>query len=197
MSFRAKSAPKRDDKVPPAVPSARRSHVGGIVAGSLFAGFVAAVILPFLPADKVDADFATAMVLFGWAFGWALMAVLSIRFTDQPQRWAVAPAGFMGLSGALVLLAPDSFMDALGWVWPPALVVLVVWVWARARRDLHSRTRVWLLCPVLLVLVLFAIGGGYEAISDATAPSVAMRGSSSTWDPTDCTSSAPARGVRQ
>ena len=176
MSFRAKSAPKRDDKVPPAVPSARRSHVGGIVAGSLFAGFVAAVILPFLPADKVDADFATAMVLFGWAFGWALMAVLSIRFTEQPQRWAVAPAGFMGLSGALVLLAPDSFMDALGWVWPPALVVLVVWVWARARRDLHSRTRVWLLCPVLLVLVLFAIGGGYEAISDATAPSVAMRG---------------------
>ena len=135
------------------------------MAGSLFAGLVAAVILPFLPVGTVDVDFSIAMVLFGWAFGWALMAVLSIRFTDQPQRWAVAPAIFMALSGALVLLAPDAMVDALGWVWPPALVVLVVWVWVRARRELHSRARVWLLNPVLVVLVLFALGGGYEAIA--------------------------------
>jgi pimeloyl-ACP methyl ester carboxylesterase len=176
MSNRAKTAPERDDQAPPAVPSSRRSHVGGIVAGSLFAGFVAAVILPFLPADTVDADFATAMVLFGWAFGWALLAVLSIRFTDQPQRWAVAPAIFMALSGALLLLATGAVVDALGWVWPPALLVMVVWVWVRARRELHSRTRVWLLCPVLLVLVLFALAGAYETISRETAPSIAMRG---------------------
>ena len=142
------------------------------MAGSLFTGLVAAALLPFVPADTVDADFATAMVLFGFAFGWALMAVLSIRFTEQPQRWAVAPAIFLALSGALVLLAPDAVVDTLGWVWPPALLVLVVW----CGRDLHSRTRVWLLCPVLLVLVLFALGGGYETISDATAPAVAMRG---------------------
>jgi pimeloyl-ACP methyl ester carboxylesterase len=146
------------------------------VAGSLAAGFAAAVILPFLPVDTLDVDFSTAMVLFGFALGWALMAVLSIRFTDQPQRWAVAPAIFMVLSGALVLLAPDAVVDALGWVWPPALLVLVVWVWARARRELHSRTRVWLLNPVLLVLVLFALGGGYETIRQSTEPAVAMRG---------------------
>ncbi len=158
------------------VPGARRSHVGRVVAGSLAAGFAAAVILPFLPVGTVDVDFSTAMVLIGYALGWALLAVLSTRFTDQPQRWAVVPAIFMALSGALVLLAPDALVDALGWVWPPALVVLVVWVWTRARRDLHSRTRVWLLNPVLVVLVLFALGGGYEAISQSTAPAVAMRG---------------------
>ena len=170
-----RSAQRRDDQGTPA-PRSRRSHIGLVVAVSLCAGFAAALILPFLPADTVDADFATAMVLFGFAFGWALMATLSIMFTDQPQPWAVVPAIFMALSGVLVLLAPGAVVDALGWVWPPALLVLVVWVWVRAKRDLHSRTRVWLLCPVLLVLVLFAIGGGYEAISDATAPSVAMRG---------------------
>jgi pimeloyl-ACP methyl ester carboxylesterase len=146
------------------------------VAVSLAAGSAAAVILPFLPLGTVDVDFSTAMVLFGWALGWALLAVLSTRFTDQPQRWALVPATFMAVSGALVLLSPDAVVDALRWVWPPALVVLVVWVWTRAGRELHSRTRVWLLNPVLVVLVLLALGGGYEAIGRSTAPAVSMRG---------------------
>ena len=176
MTLHSEIAPTSGGAVAPVAADSRRSHIGGVVAGSLFAGLISAVILPFLPASTVDADFSTAMVLFGFAFGWALMAVLSIRFTDQPQRWAVVPAIFMALSAALVLLAPDAVVDALGWVWPPALLVLVVWVWARARRDLHSRTRVWLLNPVLVVLVLFALAGGYETISRTTAPTVAMRG---------------------
>ena len=171
-----RSTPTIGDTVAPVVPGARRSHVGRVVAGSLAAGFVAAGVLPFLPADTVDVDFSTAMVLFGWALGWALMAALSIRFTDQPQRWAVAPATFMAVSGALVLWAPDAVVDALGWVWPPALLVLVVWVWTHARRELHSRTRVWLLNPILVILVLFALGGAYERFSQATAPAVAMPG---------------------
>jgi pimeloyl-ACP methyl ester carboxylesterase len=159
-----------------AAPESARTHIGIVVAGSLAAGFAAAVILPFLPVDTVDMNFSTAMVLFGFALGWALLAVLSMRFTDQPQRWAVAPAIFMAVSGALVLMAPDSVMDALGWVWPPAVLVLVVWVWVRARREMHSRTRAWVLCPVLVILALFAVGGGYERISRSTAPAAAMRG---------------------
>ena len=176
MSSRSATATTSAEPVPPAVPESRRRHVGGVVAGSLAAGLVAAVILPFLPVGTVDENFSTAMVLIGFAFGWALLAVLSTRFTDQPQRWAVAPAIFMALSGAVALVAPDSVVDALRWVWPPALLVLVVWAWTRARRELHSRTRVWLLNPVLVILVLLALAGGYEAISHATAPAVAMRG---------------------
>lgn len=176
MRLRSETAPTSSDQVAPAVPGPRRSHVGGVVAGSLAAGFAAAVLLPFLPVGTVDEDFSTATVLIGFALGWALMAVLSTRFTDAPQRWAVAPAIFMVLSGAVVLLAPGAIVDALGWVWPPALLVLVVWVWTRGRRELHSRTRVWLLNPVLVILVLFALGGGYETISQSTEPAVAMRG---------------------
>ena len=153
-----------------------RLRVGGVVAGSLAAGLVAAVILPFLPVRTVDSDFATATVLIGFALGWALMAALSTRFTDQPQRWTIAPATFLGVSGALVLLAPDAVVAALGWVWPPALLLVVGWIWIRARRELHSRTRGWLLNPVLVVLTLLALGGGYEAFSQATEPAVAMRG---------------------
>jgi pimeloyl-ACP methyl ester carboxylesterase/predicted ester cyclase len=176
MSSRSGTATTSAEQVPPGVPESRRMHVGGVVVGSLAAGFAAAVILPFLPVGTVDENFSTAMVLFGFALGWALLAVLSTRLTDQPQRWAVAPAIFMALAGVLVLVASDSWVDALGWVWPPALLVLVAWVWTRARREVHSRTRVWLLNPVLVILVLIALGGGYETISQSTGPAVVMRG---------------------
>jgi pimeloyl-ACP methyl ester carboxylesterase len=176
MTQRSATETSSADQVAAAEPESRRRHLGGVVAGSLAAGFAAAVILPFLPVGTVDVNFSIAMVLFGFALGWALLALMSARFTDQPQRWAVAPAIFMAVAGALVLVAPDSVVDALGWVWPPALLVLVVWVWVRARRETHSRTRAWLLCPVLVILALLAVGGGYERISQSTAPAVAMRG---------------------
>ncbi len=175
MSVRSGTARPSVEPVPPAAPKARRIRVGPVVAISLTAGFAAAVVLPFLPTSTVDDSFATAMVLFGFAIGWALLAVLSIRFTDQPQRWAVVPAALMAVSGVL-LVAPGASAGVLRWVWPPAVLVVAVWVWIRARRALHSRTRVWLLNPVLVILVLLALAGGYEAIGHATAPTVAMRG---------------------
>ena len=67
-------------------------------------------------------------------------------------------------------------MDALGWVWGPALLVMVVWVWVRAKREMRSRARVLLLNPVLVILALLALGGVYERVSQSTGPAVAMRG---------------------
>lgn len=176
MTQRSATETSYADQAAAAEPESRRRHLGRVVAGSLAAGFVAAVILLFLPVGTVDADFSLAMVLLGWGLGWALLAVLSIRSTDQPQRWAVVPAIYMAVAGAVVLVAPDGAEDALGWVWPSALMVLVVWLWIRARREMHSRARVWLLNPVLVILVLLAIGGTYERIRESTAPEVAMPG---------------------
>jgi pimeloyl-ACP methyl ester carboxylesterase len=143
---------------------------------SLGVGLGAAVLLPFGPWPTVDANSATAMVLFGFALGWTLLAALSVQLTDQPQRWAVAPAVFMAVAGVLLLVLPDALLAALDWVWPPAVLVLVVFVFRRAKRDLRSPTRTWLLNPVLAVLVLLALGGAYETIGRAAEPSVAMRG---------------------
>ncbi len=165
-----------DDQVRSAEPRRNRIGIGKIVALSLGVGLAAAVLLPFIPWPTVDANFATAMVLFGFAVGWALLAALSVRLTDQPQRWAYAPALFMGGGAVLLLVLPDAVLGALDWVWPPALLVLVAWMFIRAKRDLRSRTRTWLLNPVLAVLVLFALGGAYQTIGRATEPSVAMRG---------------------
>jgi pimeloyl-ACP methyl ester carboxylesterase/FtsH-binding integral membrane protein len=145
-----------------------RTRIGRIVLGSMAAGLLAAVVLaaaPFMPATE---EGVTGAVLIGFALGWALLAVLSTRFSDQPQQWAAAPAMFMGVSGVLMLRGSTSFVhDALAWVWPPALLVLVIWMFTRARRQLHSRTRRWVLNPVLMVLVLAAVGAGYETARES------------------------------
>jgi pimeloyl-ACP methyl ester carboxylesterase len=82
----------------------------------------------------------------------------------------------MGVSALICLVAPSALLDALGWVWPPALLAVAVWSFARARRALRSRARAWILNPVLLVLTLTSLGGAYETVSRAIEPDVAMRG---------------------
>ena len=76
-----------------------RGHIGLIVAGSMAAGLVLAVVLvavPFIPGRE---NVLTGVVLLAFALGWALLVALSVRFTDQPQRWAAAPALFLAVAG--------------------------------------------------------------------------------------------------
>jgi pimeloyl-ACP methyl ester carboxylesterase len=82
----------------------------------------------------------------------------------------------MGLGGLLLLGLGSSVREVLSWVWPPALLALVTWMVVRARRDLHSRTRRWLLYPVFAVLAVASVGGGYETVSAATDDEPAMPG---------------------
>src|SRR4029450_13245352 len=109
----------------------------------------------------------TGAVLLGFAFGWALLAVLSVRFTDQPQRWAAAPAAFRGLACLASLSGSAAVHDVLSWVWPPVLFGLVVWMFLRARRQLRSRSARWLVYLVLAVLGIAAVGGGYETVRES------------------------------
>lgn len=69
-----------------------------------------------------------------------MLAVLSVRFTDQPQRWALVPAVLMGVGGLLLLVFGSWATGVLSWVWPPVLLAMVVWMVVRMRRDLHSRS---------------------------------------------------------
>jgi hypothetical protein len=139
--------------------STRRGRIGLVVAGSLTAGLVAAVVLVAAPFIAAEENVLTGVVLLGFAFGWALLAVLSIRFTDQPQRWAAAPAAFMALLGLALLSRSAAVHDLLSWVWPPALVGLVVWMFLQARRQLRSRSARWLVYLVLAALGIASVGG--------------------------------------
>jgi pimeloyl-ACP methyl ester carboxylesterase len=154
----------------PGKDSRPRRHIVWLVVASLAAGLAAGLVLvsvPFVPAEESQ---LTGALLCGFALGWALLAGLSVRFSDQPQRWAVVPALFMGLGGLLLLGFGSSVQGVLKWVWPPGLAVLVVWMIMRTRRDLRSPSRRWLLYPVFASLLLTSVGGAYETVSEAAEP---------------------------
>ena len=96
------------------------------MAGALTTGLGAALLLvasPFVPATEAA---VAGAVLCGFALGWAMLAALSVRLTDQPQAWAAVPAVFMGVGGGLLVLFGSSVDPVLSWVWPPAALVLAV-----------------------------------------------------------------------
>ena len=75
------TATRRDDLQQPgrAQPTAK-SRTASIVALSMAAGLIAAAVLvamPFIPARE---NVLTGVVLLAFALGWALLALLSVRF---------------------------------------------------------------------------------------------------------------------
>jgi pimeloyl-ACP methyl ester carboxylesterase len=50
------------------------------------------------------------------------------------------------------------------WVWPPALLVLSIWMFVRVRRELRSTAGRVLLYPVIAVLLVLSLAGGYETV---------------------------------
>src|SRR5207237_5368862 len=78
----------------------RKSPVGLVVAGSMFSGLVVALVLVVGPLGGAQEHVIMGTALLGWALGWALLAVLSILWSDQPQRWAIVPAALMALAGS-------------------------------------------------------------------------------------------------
>jgi pimeloyl-ACP methyl ester carboxylesterase len=57
--------------------------------------------------------------------------------------------------------------QVLNWVWPPAMLALAVWMLVCVHRQLQSRGGRWLLYPVIVMLALASIGGGYQTLGAA------------------------------
>ena len=144
-------------------------HVGLIVTASVLTGLLVAMILALVVFAGATEPVITGVVLIGFSLGWAMLAWLSRRRTDQPQRWATLPAVFMGVIGLahLVFRPSDGALRAFGWVWPIALATLVIWMIVQSRRSLHNWSRPAILYPVFAVSLLAAVGGGYETLREA------------------------------
>src|SRR5437870_11628979 len=122
-SISAKSSIPSDGTAAPARPI-RKGRVGLMVAGSLFSGLVVSLALVLGPFGGAQEHVIMGTALLGWALGWALLAVLSIRWSDQPQQWAIVPAALMALAGVgLLIFRPDAnAMNLLGRLCPLALI---------------------------------------------------------------------------
>ena len=131
-------------------------------------GLVTALLLVAAPVIPVTEAAITGAVLCGFALAWATLFLLSQRFTDQPQRWAAIPALFVGLGGLLLLAFGSPMREVLSWVWPPLLLVLVVWTVMRALRDMRSRGGRVQLYIVFTILALCAVGGGWQTVREAS-----------------------------
>ena len=144
-------------------------HIGRIVTVSLVGGLVAAPAFIVGPVAGAQEHVITGTILLTFAASWALLAMLSTLWTEQPQRWAAAIAGFMAIAGAgLLTFEPSGIgLDALGWVWPPLFLALLAGTVIRVRRDLRSRSRAWVVYPLLALYALCAFGGGYQTIRES------------------------------
>ncbi|WP_436691451.1 alpha/beta fold hydrolase [Geodermatophilus sp. CPCC 205506] len=142
-----------------------------IIAASLATGLVAAAVVTLGVFAGAGEHATTGSALLGFALGWAMLAVLSVRMTDQPQRWAFIPAAGMAATGlGLLVLAPEGgALTVAGWVWPAVLLALALWMGLRVRRSLAAGSGRWLLYPVLVVMSAAAVGGAVETVALASA----------------------------
>jgi len=73
----------------------------------------------------------------------------------------------MGVGGLLLVGFGSPVHQVLNWVWPPAMLALAVWMLVCVHRQLPSRGGRWLLYPVIAMLALASIGGGYQTLGEA------------------------------
>src|SRR5437868_15136513 len=156
----------RDHEIDAKDRSIRKGRVGLIVVGSLITGFVVALVLVIGPFGGAQEHVIMGTALLGWALGWALLAMLSTRWSNQAHRWAIVPAALMAVAGAcLLIFTPDAnAMNLLGWIWPLALLALAVWMTVQAGRSLRSITRPLILSPLCVGRGIAGVGGGDEPI---------------------------------
>jgi pimeloyl-ACP methyl ester carboxylesterase len=144
----------------------RRVPFAVVVAGSMLSGLVNTLVLVLVVFAGATEPVITGAGLVGLASGWALLAMLTTRWTSQPQRWAAVPAAAMVVTGlALLAVTPgDGTLTAAGWVWPPAALVLAVWMVRATRQATTGRSR-WLVYPAVGLVAVVAVGGTVESIS--------------------------------
>ena len=158
--------PDHDHRTDPAAGAATSGPIARIVAGSLAAGLATALVLTLVVFAGAPEATITGSMLVAFGAGWALMGVLSARFTSRPQRWTTVPAVAMGATGlGLVVLTPgDAMLTVIAWVWPAPMLALAAYVWLQARRELPRSGR-GLLAPVVAVLALASVAAAVENVT--------------------------------
>src|SRR3954452_19892240 len=100
-----------------------------VVLASVATGLLGALGLTLVAFPGTSEHTITGTALLAFGAGWAALAALSRRWTDQPQQWARVPAAVLSITGlALLVTTPGQHaVTVAGWVWPPALLALAVW----------------------------------------------------------------------
>jgi len=148
-----------------------RHHVGFVIFACLTTGLALGLGLAFGQFAGTSEVAISVYLLLAFSVAWAAVAIISTRFTDQPQRWAAVPALLLALLAAILLVWPGIYTEPfIGWLWPIALLALLAWMVVQSRTYLHSPVRAWLLYPAVGVLSLVALGGACETVQESLNP---------------------------
>ena len=144
----------------------RRLPVALAVVVSLLAGLATVLVLVLVVFAGGTEPVITGAALVGFGSGWALLAMVTTRWTSQPQRWARVPAIAMATTGiALLVTRPgNDVLTTAGWVWPPGALVLAIWMERAARRATTRGTR-WLVYPAIGLVAVAALGGSVATVT--------------------------------
>ena len=148
----------------------RPGPVWRVVGGSVAAGLLGALVLTLGLVGGATEPVVSGAALLAFAAGWALLALLSTRFTSKPQTWARVPAVAMAALGVVLVVArpDDRALDTAGWIWPAGALALAAWMVVQLRRHLDGRVR-WLLYPVIAAITVGSVGAAYETVARAGA----------------------------
>lgn len=83
----------------------RRVPFAVLVAASMLGGLVTTLLLVLVVFAGATEPVITGAGLVGLGSGWALLAMLTTRWTSQPQRWAAVPAAVMAATGIALLIS--------------------------------------------------------------------------------------------
>ena len=112
-----------------------------VVGGSLAAGLVGAIVLTVGVFGGAAEHVISGSALLAFAGAWAMLALLSNRFTSQPQRWARVPAAFMAAAGLASADRParrsEHSTPPVG-SGHPVVLALAVWMTIQLRRSLRA-----------------------------------------------------------
>jgi len=96
---------------PPPYPSTR--NIGWIVIVSFLAAILLSFVLVTIVVPGAHENVISAAVILAFALGAGLLAMLSARRSDQPQRWALIAAGWLALAGISLVVAGSFSAMAL------------------------------------------------------------------------------------
>ena len=108
---------------------------GLLVPGGILTGIGVGTYLSETLALEGEAEPGIFLVVFG--AGFALITLLSVLFTPDKHYWALIPGGILALIGAALLVGGASLdiLEAVGKVWPVALILLGVYVIFKKQRT--------------------------------------------------------------
>jgi hypothetical protein len=112
-------------------------EAGWIIPGGILSGIGAGVALVDSPlAGRLPGD-EGGLFMLAFAGGWFLITLLTGLFTDETHWWALIPGGIMALIGLAAGFGSVFAwaLEALGRLWPVALIVIGLFVLYRAFRP--------------------------------------------------------------